>query len=209
MSERRRIYVNVLDGNLSSEVQPNRAQTDDYVARIRVAVAEEFPGWELEVDLRRGCSGDPRPTEAWDGADRAEAVEAAVHRIEEETWIAWCGTLVTIEDLARLLDEELGGDYYGSPSWATPYISDDGEEYVLLTGTGDAADDGERPGAWAYPRAEVEAWLEEARGDAEPYQHLCDHADVEVDRDLAAELRDAGYALNEPGVCRPALGESR
>ena len=88
------IKINVLDGNLSNEIDPTRDQVDDYVDMLENALTAEFPGFEIDVVLHRRVSGYAGPTFVWleeDDDPREElAIAEEADRIANHVWVAWC-----------------------------------------------------------------------------------------------------------------------
>ena len=95
-NEMKTIDIQILDGNLTNDDIPGDDLVDDYVDMLRAAVAAEYPGAEINIDLQRPTSGASRPTSVIDyddeddpGTDNSDA-EYMVSELEGNIWVEWC-----------------------------------------------------------------------------------------------------------------------
>lgn len=84
------IDIQILDGNLTNEMDPTTEQLDDYVDMLRAAVHAEIIDAEINIDLQRHTSGASRPATVCDemGMDYSDE-SRTVSELECSVWVEW------------------------------------------------------------------------------------------------------------------------
>jgi len=84
------VDIQILDGNLTNEMDPTTEQLDDYVDMLRAAVSAEIIDAEINIDLQRDTSGCSQPATVCDesGMDYSDD-EYTVNELKNQVWVEW------------------------------------------------------------------------------------------------------------------------
>jgi hypothetical protein len=117
------ITIRFCDGDLLTDDAPTRDAVDRYAEMVAEAVASDYPGAKVEVDVQRHTSGGQTTVSAYGGHGDVCAVHEAILETANRVWEQWC---------EGLTENDMSTDIINRNGWTLHVLNDEPASFSVV-----------------------------------------------------------------------------